>query len=217
MPGYPLELDLSGRRVLVVGLGAVGRRKLAGLIAAGARVLGIDPAAEPEGWPAGVEIRREAFRAEHLCGVSLAFAAGPAEVNAQVVAEARRLGVWVNAASDPEAGDFTLPAVWREGPLTLTISTSGASPALAAALRDRAAQALGPDCAAFVTLLAELRPEVLARVVDPDGRRQLLAGWADPRWLELWRVQGPETVRRTLREELDRAASGAGDRPEDRG
>ena len=48
------------------------------------------------------------------------------------------------AAAHAEAGDFTLPAVWRSGPLMLTVSTSGASPALARALRDRAAEALGP-------------------------------------------------------------------------
>ena len=45
MPGYPIELDLAGRTALVVGLGAVGRRKAAGLVEAGARVVGVDPAA----------------------------------------------------------------------------------------------------------------------------------------------------------------------------
>src|SRR5271170_4439818 len=136
MPGYPIELDLRGRTVLVVGLGAVGQRKALGLATAGARVIGVDPAARVTIAPP-IEVRAEVYRAAHLEGVSLAFAAATPAVNRRVVADARGLGVWVSSASEPGTGDFTVPAVWREGPLTLTVATAGASPALAVALRDR--------------------------------------------------------------------------------
>lgn len=211
MTGYPIELELRGKGVLVVGLGPVGRRKVAGLLAAEARVVAVDPAVDWTDRPAGVEIRVEEYRAEHLQGMSLAFAAASAEVNRRVVADARRAGVWVGSASDPGAGDFTVPAVWREGPLTLTVSTSGASPALAAALRDRAANALGPAAAGLAALLAELRPTVLARLADrPEVRRRVLAEWADPRWIELWLAEGPEAVRSALEDRLDREAGNRG-------
>src|SRR4051794_32441475 len=127
MPGYPIELELRGKWALVVGAGPVGRRKVAGLVAAGARVIVVDPAACATALPAGagagaeVEIRAESYRAEHLQGVSLVVAAAPAAVNRAVVADARRAGVWVGSATDPGDGDFTVPAVWREGPLTLTV------------------------------------------------------------------------------------------------
>ncbi len=157
-----------------------------------------------------MEVRAEPYRAEHLRGVGLAFAAAPAAVNRVVVADARRAGVWVCSASEPGAGDFTVPAVWRDGPLTVTVSTSGASPALAATLRDRAAKALGPAAAGLAALLAELRPEVLARLADPEARRRLLADWAEPRWLDLWTAESPDAVRRRLTRALDDAAQGAG-------
>lgn len=203
MPGYFLELDLRGKTVLIVGLGAVGRRKAAGLVEAGARVVAIDPAADPAEAPAGIELRAESYRAEHLRGASLVFATAPPEVNRQVATDAHRAGVWVNAASDPAAGDFNVPAVWRDGLLALAVSTSGASPALAAALRDRAAEALGPAAAGLTALLAELRPQVLAHLADPEARRRVLADWADPRWLELWQTEGPEAVRRALVERIE--------------
>jgi siroheme synthase-like protein len=203
---YPIELNLRGRAVLVVGLGSVGRRKAAGLAAAAARVVGVDPGPVEGGPPAGVEVRAEPYHAGHLRGVCLAFAAATAEVNRRVVADARRAGVWVGSATEPGAGDFTVPAVWREGPLTLTVSTAGGSPALAAALRDHAAEALGPAAAGLAALLAELRPEALARLPDPEARRRLLADWADPRWLDLWQTEGPEAVRRALACQLDEAA-----------
>lgn len=206
VPGYPVELRLRGKSVLVVGLGPVGRRKAAALAAAGARVVGVDPAAgglDP-GTLAGVEVRAEAYHPDQLVGMSLAIAAGPAELNRRVLQDARRAGVWVSSASDPDDSDFILPAAWRSGPLVLTVSTSGASPALAAALRDRAAEALGPAAAGLAALLAELRPLVLERVADPEARRRLLRAWADPRWLTVWAEQGPEFLRVAFMQQVER-------------
>jgi precorrin-2 dehydrogenase/sirohydrochlorin ferrochelatase len=217
LPGYPIELDLRGRSALVVGLGAVGRRKAAGLAAAGARVVGVDP--DPaagdaaRGLAIAIEVRAEPYAAAHLEGAGLAFASATAAVNRRVVADARRAGVWVCSASEPGAGDFTVPAVWRDGPLTLTVATAGASPALARALRDRAAEALGPAASGLAALLAELRPEVLARLGAPEARRRLLADWADPRWLDLWHADGPEAVRRALARALDDAVMQLPDDP----
>jgi precorrin-2 dehydrogenase / sirohydrochlorin ferrochelatase len=203
MPGYPIELNVQDRTALVVGLGKVGRRKASGLIAAGASVIGVDPLGCPTDLPAGLDLRAEPYRSAHLRGAALAFAAGPARVNRRVVRDARRLGVWVNSASDPTASDFQIPAVWHDGLLTLTVSTAGASPALAAALRDRAAAVLGPAASGLVSLLAELRPAVLKRIPDRQARRQLMADWADPRWLDLWQRSGPDVVRREMLRKIE--------------
>ena len=54
-------------------------------------------------------------------------------INAEVPAAGKRRGIWVNAADDPKNCDFILPAVVRKGKITLAASTSGTSPALAAA------------------------------------------------------------------------------------
>lgn len=194
---YPIALELAGRPVLVVGLGGVGRRKAAGLVEAGARVLAIDPAGGEA--PEGVTLRAEPYRAEHLSGISLAFAAAPPEVNRRVVADARAAGIWVNAASEPEAGDFRVPAVWRSGPILLGITTSGASPALAASLRDRAAEALGPAPALLAEALLAVRAEVRTREPDPVRRRLLFSGFDDPRWLVVAESGDAEALDRALR------------------
>jgi siroheme synthase-like protein len=202
MTGYPIVLNLTGRCVLVVGMGPIGQRKARGLLEAGARVRGVDPqAAVAE--ISGLEHRIEPYRDEHFLGVELAVAAATPEVNRRVVADARRRAIWVNSTSEPEAGDFALPATWCEGTVTVAVSTGGASPALAATLRDRAAAAIGPAAASLAALLAELRPVVLARIRDADTRRRVLADWGDPRHLAAWETQGPEAVRRTLLRVLD--------------
>lgn len=200
MRGYSINLNLNGRTVLVVGLGRVGRRKARTLREAGARVIGVDPAAgslDPDA-VSGIELVAESYSSQHLQGVCLVIAAGPAEINRQVVADARRMGVWVCSSSEPEEGDFTVPAVWTSGPLVVAVSTSGASPALARVLRDQAAAALGPAAAGLTELLAELRPLVLERLADPLARRRVFEKWAEPRWLSLWTEQGPDAVRQAL-------------------
>ena len=202
MAGYPVDLDVQGRVAVVVGLGAVGRRKVRGLIAAGALVRGVDPLGAPWATDQAIDLRAEPYAPAHLDGAWLAVAAAAPEVNDQVVADARARGILVNSASDPRAGDFTIPAVWRSGPITLTVATGGASPALAATLRDRAAQAIGPDAATLARILLDLRGEVLARVADPVLRRQALQQAADPAWLDHLTRAGEAATTAALRRAL---------------
>ena len=198
-PGYPALLDLRDELAVVVGLGAVGRRKAAGLLAAGALVRGVDPLGADWAVAAGIDLRAEAYRADHLAGARLVIAAAVAEVNRVVVRDARALGAWVASCSEPASGNLVGPAVWRDGPITVAVSTGGASPGLASALRDRAAAAIGPAAGPLAALLLDLRAEALARIADPVARREALGRAADPSWLDHLAEQGEATTRRALR------------------
>lgn len=167
MPDYPILLDIRDRLCVVVGGGPVGMRKVRGLLDAGARVRLIDP--EPsaaEGLP-DVEVAARPYRTGDLQGAVLAFAAaGNRRTNAAVAADARKAGILVNVADAPLEGDFRLPALLRRQDLTVAVSTAGRSPALAAVLRDRLAQNLGPEWATVVDLAAALRQK---RLTPPRG------------------------------------------------
>lgn len=202
IPLYPMFLDLAGRRCLVVGAGPVGQRKAAGLVAAGAAVRIVAP--ESPGL-AGVEWVRGEYDPAHLDGTALVFAAGPPDVNARVVADARAQGIWVNSASDPEAGDFVVPAVRRAGGIELAVGTGGASPALASKLAAALIAAVGPAWPVWVELLAGLRAEVRRRV--PDGARPAL--WqrlSDPVWLDRIRTADRAVALAEMRALVDAAA-----------
>jgi siroheme synthase-like protein len=207
---FPLFLDLTGRLAVVVGGGPVGRRKAAALRSAGARVrlvcLEDRPAEETD--PA-VEWRTEPYHPAHLEGAALACAAGPREVNARVVADGRARGVWVNAASGPAAGDFLLPAVVRQGDFVLAVSTGGAAPGLARAVRRRLEEEFDEVFGAWVTLLAELRPVVRERVAEPGRRRALFERLCRWEWLERLRREGAAAVREALRAEVESARFGS--------
>jgi precorrin-2 dehydrogenase len=180
MTDFPIQLQLKGRLCIVVGGGAVGRRKINGLLAAGARVrlITAEPTAD---LPAEVELVQRPFQRGDLTGSLLAFAAtDDPRVNAAVAAEARAAGILVNVADDPLQGDFVLPAVLRRGSLTLTAATGGGSPALAVLLRDRLAGQYGPGWDTTLQVVAALRRQWLTE--PPKGEynaeilRRLLEG-----------------------------------------
>jgi precorrin-2 dehydrogenase/sirohydrochlorin ferrochelatase len=155
---YPIFLDLSGRRCVVVGGGEVANRKARKLLQARARVVVISPEIGAELESVAVEIHRRPYREGDLVGAFLAFAAtNSREVNAAVVREAKGRGVPVNVADKPSDGDFALPSTLRRGRLQVAVSTGGASPTLARRIREELEAAFGPEWAGIVEELNAAR------------------------------------------------------------
>ena len=170
-------LDLTGRLVVVVGGGDVARRKVVGLLAGGAeKVRVVSPKFHAE-MPAAVERVVGEYEERHLEGAALVFAATDnAQVNAAVVSDARRRGIWVNRA-DSEEGDFSTPAVLREDAVTIAVATGG-NPAIAARIRDGIKQTLDRRWVVLAEVMKELRPIVLAANLPEEARRELFREFA---------------------------------------
>jgi siroheme synthase-like protein len=90
-----------------------------------------------------------------------------------VYTEAESAGVWVNGADDPAHCSFILPAVHRDGAVTVAVSTGGLSPALASWLRDRIASQCGDGLGTLAQLLGEAREHLRA-----SGTRTDSVDWA---------------------------------------
>jgi siroheme synthase-like protein len=163
---YPVSLDVAGLRCLVVGGGPVAARKARGLLACGAYVTAIAPslAAEMEELaPLLQELHHRVYEPGDAASFRLVLTATGLEgVDAEVYADAEAHGVWVNSADDRAHSSFILPAVHRDGTVTLAVSTGGLSPALAVWLRDR----LSEECGDGIGLLAELLHEARARLLE---------------------------------------------------
>jgi len=173
---YMACLDLAGRDVLVVGAGSVALEKIEGLLDAGARVTAVAPqVSEPV--EALARSRRVAliparYRAEDLDGRFLVVAAtSTTSLNERVYADAEARGMLCNVVDVPELCSFILPAVHRDDPIAVAISTGGASPALAQRLRDDVARLVTLEHVRLARDLRDLRPWAKANLPTYEARR----------------------------------------------
>lgn len=144
-PVYPLYLtQLDKLLAVVVGGGAVGERKINGLLAAGAQVRVISPAAtvQVQAWAeqGQIEWLARAYQPGDLANAFLAFAATNVRtVNAQVAQEATTLRMLCNVADAPNEGNFHVPAVQRQSGLVIAVGSGGQSPKRVKQVRERIA------------------------------------------------------------------------------
>ena len=206
-PLYPINLSLGGRRCLVVGGGPVALSKARELVVCGAEVHVVAPEILDElATLDGVICHKRPYASGEVADYRLAITAtsDPA-VNRQVFLEGEDCGVWVNSADDPANCAFALPARVRQGPLLVTFSTSGSSPALSTWLRRRYGPEFGPEYAELVEILTEQRAQLQAEGRSTEGLNW--QGALDSGMLELIRegrlAEAKERLQACLSSSLD--------------
>lgn len=169
-----MVLDLSGRNCLVVGGGPVAARRAEGLVSSGARVTVVAPRTVP-----AIDDNRlfEVVHRPYLRGEAARFhlvitATGIPAVDRAVIADATSSRVLVASADQASPGSVRLPAVRRDGPVTVAVSTDGASPALARWIGDRIAAAIPTKMGVVAALLDEAR-----RSLRRSGRSTESVDW----------------------------------------
>ena len=161
---YPVSLTLDGRRVLVVGGGRVGTRRVADLLETGARVEVVSPKVSQEiaAWAdqQKLVVALRPFEAGDVTGAWLCVAAtDDPGVNRAVVVAAEREQCFVSAAGDGPASSARPMSVLRRGDLEVAVGTSGRAPAAAAWIRRQLATVVGPEYGVLVDLVAEVRAD----------------------------------------------------------
>ena len=192
---YPVYLNLRGRRCVIVGGGTVAEGKISRLLDSGAEICVVSPDATPgiRRFVAEGAVRWEQRKYQHgdLEGAFIAIAAtNVREVNRRIYEEANERGVMLNAVDDPPNCSFIAPSIVQRGPVTLAISTSGVSPALARKLRESLQESADLAWADLSGVMAvarsHLREAGLLASIDPQRwqcciTRELLAMAQDGR------------------------------------
>ncbi len=174
MPYYPMFLNISGKRCVVVGGGRVARRKVRALLEHGASIDVISPDLCPEltelAEKGQIRASHRHYQPGDLRQAFIAIAATDSnDVNQQVVKEARSQGILVNAADDAENSDFIVPSYTHREGIAIAVSTAGRSPALARKIRTRLEKELGDEYASLAHLIGEVRAEVRRQGIKVTG------------------------------------------------
>lgn len=186
---YPIGLDVSGRRCLVIGGGEVGQRKVERLLECGAFVTVVGKELTP-----ALTVLRQGGRIDHIPGeydrehLEGAFlvigATDDRAVNERIFRDARRRGVLANIVDDPDHCDFILPAICRQGELIITVATGGKSPALAKKLRQELEERYGPEYGVLSEIMGELRGMIIDRGKDSGENKKVFEALVDSDILE---------------------------------
>ncbi len=209
---YPMMMDLQGRPAAVIGGGAVAERKARSLVDCGAKVTVVAPELT-EGLQSlvaegAVVHRARKYERGDLDGATVAFVAvDDVDASAAAAEDARSAGVPVNVVDCPELCDFIVPSVVSRGPLTIAISTGGASPAWARKIRENLEAEFGDEYCRLLDAVGAVRRRCLESISDPERRREALKNAADDSLLELARnmegAQLESEVMKLVAPELD--------------
>jgi precorrin-2 dehydrogenase / sirohydrochlorin ferrochelatase len=175
---YPVNLDIGGRRCLVVGGGRVGARKVDTLVQCGAAVTVVSPEASPAvkhlADQKAIILKQRPYRSSDVEGMFLVIGATDNEtLNHRINADAEQLNLLCNIADRPEICNFILPAIVSRGDFVMAISTAGKSPAFAKHIRKRLETQFGPEYGLVLELMGAIRNKLLADAHEPEVHKPL--------------------------------------------
>ena len=201
MAKYPIFLDLDGRRVVVIGGGAVALRKAQVLLAAGARLVvvskQIDDALTSLCTGGNAELIKSKYSKDYLAGAVLAIAStNNAELNRRIYKDCQELEILCNVVDEPQLCDFFVPAVVKCGELQIAVSTEGNCPAYAGHIRKKLESIFTEKHGEFLAELEKLRQKIIKDVPDISHRKALLGRLVDDESFEYFVKNGSAEWRR---------------------
>jgi precorrin-2 dehydrogenase / sirohydrochlorin ferrochelatase len=194
MSYYPVFLNLSGKKAVVVGGGMVARRKIETLLEYGAivHVISKDLTVDLQDRLNNGDIRliSSEFNERYIEDAFLVIVATNDKVLNRRVSEAAKMrNILVNAVDQPEECSFIVPSVIRRGDLLIAISTSGKSPAMARKIRETLADQFGKEYEYFLNIMGRVRTQLLSKDISEDERGRIFHDLVDSDLLELIRKQ----------------------------
>ena len=197
MGKYPIFLELAGRRVVVVGAGAVAVRKAQVLLAAGARLVVVaDKVSEAiTALCAGsnAELIKSKYSKDYIAEAVLVIAAtNKPQLNRQIYKDCQELEILCNVVDELALCDFFVPAVIRRGDLQIAIGTDGNCPAYAGHIRKKLEQTFTEKHGEFLAELEKLRGRIIEEIPDPAERKAILGKLVDDESFEYFIQNGTE-------------------------
>ncbi|MGE7692623.1 precorrin-2 dehydrogenase/sirohydrochlorin ferrochelatase family protein [Lysinibacillus sp. NPDC094177] len=190
---FPIHINVEYKTVVIVGGGHVATQKVASLLPAKANIVVVSPTLDDSLLPLAesgqITWREKAFESRDLDDAILIIAATNDTAVNEAVQEAAQHWQLINRADAQAESDFITPATVRRGPLVLTVSTSGASPALARKIKADLEEQFDDVYDDYVCFLQQARLMIAAKFEKGQQRRAALQALLEPSLLE-WTRSG---------------------------
>ncbi len=195
MAGYPIFLNLTARRVVLIGAGSVALRKAQALLAAGARLVVIADRLDPSFIALAKNDKAELIESKYSkdylsCAVLVIAATNDPQLNRRIYEDCQQLDILCNVVDQPKLCDFFVPAVVERGGLQIAVGTGGGCPAYAAHLRKKLEAIFTEEHGKFLDELQAVRRQIIEQIGEPAQRKALLAKLADDESFEYFEKKG---------------------------
>lgn len=179
-------------------------RKVCSLKEAGAEVVVVSPEACPEiANEEGLTLVKKDYDESILDGALLVIAATDNDaVNKKAALDARKRNIIVNVVDRPELCSFIVPSTINRGDLCISISTGGASPAVAKSVREELEVVFGSEYEEYLNLLTKMRSIAMSDIKDSTKRRKVLQSLAEKDILEIVKNKGVTEAEARIRETM---------------
>lgn len=196
---YPVFLNLDNQKCLVIGGGQVAERKVLSLLECGAKVKVVSPKITENLQElvktGAIEYTAREYCSSDLDGAFLVISATSSEdLNNKIAEECRMRNILINVVDDPDKCSFIVPSVVRRGDLTIAISTSGKSPALAKKIRQELEEHYGPEYGEFIEIMGEIRKKILMEIPNQKQREEIFTKLVHSDILELLKTGNKHLV-----------------------
>ncbi|MFA7237455.1 MAG: bifunctional precorrin-2 dehydrogenase/sirohydrochlorin ferrochelatase [Phycisphaeraceae bacterium] len=207
MAGWPVILNLTGRRIVVVGGGGVALRRVRTLLDSGAapeNITVIAPTIGDELKSLGIHFRGRPYRTGDCRGAFMVVVAtDEVGLNESVAREAASGQALVNRADAPDEGDLSVMAHRRRGPVTVAVATDGASAAAARHIVESLVAAVDDDWITLLRTAGEFRVIARQRIADTTLRQTILRRLTDDAAMSALKQHGVAGLRQHLQQVMD--------------
>jgi len=172
MSYFPIYMDMCDLKVLLVGGGAIATEKLEKLVDFTKEITVIAEEVSPECRTLVTDhcltLYPRRYRTGDITGFDIVIVAtDTVDLHRAIYEESRGTRVLVNSVDDTAYCDFIFPSYLKRGDLTISFSTSGASPAFAKQIRRYFEQVIPENVDEFLQKMKRLRSEL------PKGRERM--------------------------------------------
>ena len=214
MKHLPLFLDIKNRHCLVIGGGPVASRKVSNLLRSGGKVTVISPEVDKKLQQKADDnkitlVSRKYQETDIVRAFLVVAATSNTDVNREIAEAANKANILVNVADNPNLGSFIFPSVIDRSPVTIAVSTGGASPVLARQLRMKLETMIPTSCGRLAGITEDYRQKVKDAFPEESQRKEFWETALKGAFAELVYAGQEQAARKLLDEALENKRSHA--------